>query len=61
MTQLDRINPSEFAPVAQEEAEMVLGGLVAAGGSYTSSGSQPTIIDGKLQDVPEYHSGDPAA
>lgn len=60
MTQLDRINPTEFAPVTQDEAEMVLGGLVAAGGDYTSSGTETVVIDGKLKDVSEYKSGDPA-
>jgi hypothetical protein len=60
MSQLERINPSEFSPVAHDEAEMVLGGLAAVAGDYTSSGTETIIVDGQIKDVKEYKTGDPA-
>ena len=51
MSSLERINESEFAPVAKDEAEMVLGGLAAAAAEYTYSGTSTVIIDGRPRDL----------
>ena len=53
MSELERINPTEFAPVQQDEAEQVMGGLAEAA-DYCYSGTQTVIIDGRPRDLQEW-------
>jgi hypothetical protein len=58
MSNLERIDSNEFAPVTREESEMVLGGLAAAEASagYCYSGTRNVIVDGQLEKVDEYET-----